>query len=147
MFGFRRRIRLDSNAEQQIVQAIAAAEDGTRAEIRVHLATKIRKDAYSDAIVVFKKLNLHKTELRSGILIYVIPSEKQFAIVGDIGIHEKVTDEFWQDVSEKMSLSFKTGDMATGIIQGIQLAGTKLKEYFPWKGHNPNEISNEISRD
>lgn len=147
MFGFRRRIRLDSNAEQKIVQAIAAAEDGTRAEIRVHLATKIRKDAYADAIVVFKKLNLHKTELRSGILIYVIPSEKQFAIVGDVGIHEKVTDEFWKDVSEKMSLSFKTGDMATGIVQGIQLAGTKLKEYFPWKGHNPNEISNEISRD
>lgn len=147
MFGIGRKVKLESEAEKRIVSEIATAESGTRAEIRVHLAAKVRKDPYSDAIVVFKKLGMQKTELRSGILIYVIPSEKKFAIIGDVGIHEKVTDAFWQDVSHKMTQAFQTGDIAEGIALGIAEAGLKLKAFFPWDGHNPNEMSNEISRD
>ena len=146
MFDFLRKIKLNPEVERQIVAAIANAEKDTRAELRVHLSKRIRKSALDDAKVVFKKLGMHKTELRSGILIYVIPSEQQFAILGDVGIHEKVTHAFWEAVSEKMKESFVTGNIENGIITGIQLAGEKLKEYYPWNGHNPNEISNEISR-
>ncbi|MCC7298776.1 MAG: TPM domain-containing protein [Bacteroidia bacterium] len=146
MFDFLRKIKLDPEVEKQIVAAIANAEKDTRAELRVHLSKKIRKSALEDATHVFKKLGMHKTELRSGILIYVIPSEQQFAILGDVGIHEKVTHEFWDSVSQKMTEGFATGNIENGIITGIQLAGEKLKEYYPWHGQNPNEISNEISR-
>lgn len=147
MFGFRRKVYLNPDAEKMIVSAIGDVEKHTRAEIRVHLGRKIRKDILSDAMVVFKKLGMHRTELRSGILIYVVPSLHEFAIVGDIGIHEKVKEAFWNSVRDTMQSSFSGGQIESGIIKGIELAGEKLKEYFPPTGGiNPNEISNEISR-
>jgi uncharacterized membrane protein len=147
MFGFGRRAYLDYDSEKRIVNAIGDAEKNTRAEIRVHLAAKIKKDIYQDAVSNFKRLGLYKTELRSAVMIYVVPGKKEFAIVGDVGIHEKVRDEFWQSVRDAMAAEFKTSDMAAGIIKGIELAGHKLEEYFPLNhGPNPNEISNRISR-
>lgn len=146
MFGFGRKALLDPETEKEIVHAIGEAEKDTRAEIRVHLARKIRKDVYHDAQVVFKKLGMHRTELRSAILIYVLPELHSFAIVGDIGIHQKVTDQFWQEVRDEMSEQFAHGGIGPGIITGIKRAGEQLKHYFPAGTNNPNEISNEISR-
>lgn len=143
---FLRKPQLGKEAEARIVQAISMAEKSTRAELRVHLTHKIKKDIFTDAQIVFHKLGLYKTELRSAVLVYVVPKEKQFAIIGDIGIHEKVTDAFWNAVRDEMTESFKNGDIADGIIKGVELAGEKLAEYFPAIGHNPNELSNEISR-
>ncbi len=146
MFGIGRRAYLDYDVEKRIVAAIGEAEQHTRAEIRVHLASKVRKDIYTDAVANFKKLGLFKTELRNAVMIYVVPSSKQFAIVGDVGIHEKVTDAFWQEVRDAMEAGFKR-NMGDGIVKGIEMAGAKLAEYFPiGHGSNPNELSNEISR-
>lgn len=147
MFGFGRKAYLDYDAEKRIVSAIGKAEQNTRAEIRVHLASRIKKEIYADAVVNFRKLGLIKTELRNAVLIYVVPSARSFAIIGDVGIHEKVRDEFWQSVRDAMTDKFKTGDIASGIICGVEMAGAKLEEYFPLKNdHNPNELSNEITR-
>lgn len=146
MFGIGRRAYLDYDVEKRIVAAIGEAEQHTRAEIRVHLASKVRKDIYTDAVANFKKLGLFKTELRNAVMIYVVPSSKQFAIVGDVGIHEKVTDAFWQEVRDAMEAGFKR-NMGDGIVKGIEMAGAKLTEYFPiGHGANPNELSNEITR-
>lgn len=147
MFGFGRKAYLKPDEEMRIVEAINQAETKSRAEIRVHLSAKIRKDVYTDAVDSFRKLGMYKTEFRNGVLIYVVPSVKEFAIVGDIGIHEKVQEIFWQTVKNEMILEFKEGDMADGIIKGIEMAGVKLAEYFPMKdGQNPDELSNHISR-
>ena len=143
---FRRKVRLSPESEEKIIHAISLAEANTRAEIRVHLAHAVKREVYEDAKVTFHKLGLYKTELRSAILIYVVPNMHQFAIVGDIGIHEKVHDAFWQEVRDIMAQNFRDGEIADGIIKGIELAGEKLKEYFPSGGSNPNELSNEISR-
>lgn len=146
MFGFRRKSYLSAEAEAQIVAAISAVESHTRAEIRVHLASRTREDVYGEAVKVFKRLGMHRTELRNGVLIYVVPTEKKFAIVGDLGIHEKVKESFWVTVKDVMTRAFAEETLEAGIIKGIELAGAKLAEYFPSGGHNPNEISNEISR-
>lgn len=146
MFGFRRKTSLDPDTETRIVAAIHEAEVHSLAEIRVHLGSRIRKDVYEDAVAIFKKTGMHRTEFRNGVLIYVVPEEHKFAIVGDIGIHEKVHDHFWTSVRDIMQQSFSKENLEEGIINGIKLAGEKLAEYFPSGGHNPNEISNEISR-
>lgn len=147
MFGFGRKAYLAPESEARIVEAIAAAENRSRAEIAVHLAKKVKCDVYADAIQAFRKTGLYKTELRNAVLIYVVPSEKQFAIVGDIGIHEKVHAGFWDEVRDAMTGSFRNGELEQGILKGIELAGAKLTEYFPvGNNHNPNELSNEISR-
>ena len=146
MFNLGRKAFLEKNAEKLVVEAIGKAESKTQAEIRVHLAHKVKKDVYTEAVATFRRLGLYKTEWRNAILIYVVPKEQKFAIVGDIGIHEKVKDIFWQQVRDAMTAAFAAGELADGIVKGIELAGEKLAEYFPLNGANPNELSDEISR-
>ena len=64
--------------------AIRNAELGTSGEIRVHFSKKIVNDVLTDAQAVFKQLKMDATERHNGVLIYIVPSEKQFAIIGDL---------------------------------------------------------------
>ncbi len=147
MFDFWRKVKLSDEEEREILREIALAESQSLAEIRVHLARRIKTNPVKDATIVFRKIGMHKTEYRNGIMIYVIPSEHQFAIIGDIGIHSKVHQEFWEETRDMMLPHFKEGHLAQGIISGVRAAGEKLAEYFPsGKGPNSNELKDEISR-
>lgn len=134
--------------EAAVVNAIRQAESLSRAEIRVHIAKNTGKEgALAVAKQVFTKLGMHQTELRNGVLILVCFREKKFAILGDIGIHQYVTEAFWETVKSEMQELLKQGRYTDAICHGIQRAGEKLQLHFPAGNHNPNELSNEISRD
>ena len=89
---------------------------------------------------------MHRTELRNGVLIYIALADKQFAIVGDSGIHQCVSNAFWEEVKEEMSKLFLATTPEEAICHGINRAGEKLRHYFPASNSNPNELSDEISR-
>ncbi len=146
MFSFfQKTISID---EAAILEAIRSAESKSRAEIRVHLARKTGKaGTLSAAEATFNQLGMHRTELRNGVLIYVCLSERKFAILGDIGIHQHVSSAFWEVIKTEMQDLMKTGKLTEAICHGINRAGEKLQQYFPAGDHNPNELSNEISRD
>ncbi len=147
MFGWFRKPQLPADEELEIVRCIRTAESESRAEIRVHLAKPLKgRDILESALVVFRKTGMHKTELRNGVLIYVSIEDKQFAIIGDSGIHECVTEAFWQEVRDEMAVYFKQNNPSAAICHGIKRAGEKLKTYFPAGHSNPNELSDEISR-
>jgi len=134
--------------EQAVLTAIRHAESLSRAEIRVHLAAKMKNNnAFEEARHVFAKLGMHRTELRNGVLILVCFREKKFAILGDIGIHQYVTDVFWETVKAEMQELLKQEKYTEAICHGIQRAGEKLQLHFPAGNHNPDELRNEISRD
>jgi uncharacterized membrane protein len=40
---------------------------------------------------------------------------------------------------------FKDGKFAEGLSLGIEMAGKKLKEYFPYQTEDINELPDEIS--
>jgi uncharacterized membrane protein len=147
MFGFGRKPSLPSSEEKSIIDAIRNAETGTSAEIRVHLVNVVKYDTVLEhSQIVFKKLGMHKTELRNGILIFIAIQDHQFAIVGDVAIHQCVTDAFWEEVKNEMSILFKSDSAGKAISHGVTRAGEKLKHYFPANTLNPNELSDEISR-
>lgn len=130
-----------------IVQAIKSAEKGTSGEIRVHFAKKIKKDVLSDAKNVFENLKMHQTKSRNGVLIYMVIQEKQFCIIGDSGIDQKTGDNFWQSCKNAMQIEFSKGEIALGIIKGIEAVKEILKKDFPFQNDDTNELSDEISRD
>lgn len=148
MFGlFASKARFEPEEEKQIIAAIKAVERHCTAEVHVHLSGKIRKGLKEDAIVVFKKLKLHKTTHRNGVLFYIVPSHRQFYILGDVGIYQKVEQQFWNELSATMQNRISDGGLVNGILSGIELAGAKLIEFFPATGKsNPNELKDEISR-
>jgi len=131
-----------------IVNAIKEAEINTSAEIRVHYTTKKSKTLLLDeAQQTFEALKMHETKLRNGILIFLRLKTKEVAILGDIGIHKHVGNEFWEAVKEEIIATIKSSNITQGIIKGIELSGKQLSIHFPPNGLNPNELSDEITHD
>ena len=79
---------------EELKQAIADAEKNSSAEIKVHIESSCNEDVYERAVNIFNKLEMFKTKLRNGVLIYLAIDSKHFAIIGDIGINDKVGETF-----------------------------------------------------
>ncbi|MBL4605650.1 MAG: TPM domain-containing protein [Flavobacteriaceae bacterium] len=137
---------LSKQDEETIVDAIKQAEKNTSGEIRVHIEGHTDKDHFEHALEVFQRLEMHKTELRNGVLIYIAVEDHQFVILGDDGINKVVADDFWDKTRDVMQGHFKQGDFKTGIVDGILQAGKELKAHFPYQEDDTNELSNEISK-
>lgn len=131
--------------KKQITEAIKLAELNTSGEIRVHFESKCKIDVLERAAQVFDILQMQKTELRNGVLFYLAIENQQFAILGDAGINQKVSENFWEQIKETMLTHFKTGDFAGGLEQGILMAGEQLKAHFNYQSDDKNELSDEIS--
>lgn len=131
--------------QQQIIAAIKNAEEQTSGEIRVHVEPKCSGRAFDRAKQVFEKLGMHATEMKNGVLFYVAYKDKKFAILGDKGIHDKVTQHFWDEVKNLLAENFKEEKYVEGLCNGIDKAGEKLKAHFPYQKNDVNELSDEIS--
>ena len=132
--------------EQGVIDAIKQAEYNTSGEIRVHIEKKAEKAALERAEEVFELLEMHNTELRNGVLIYVSIEDKTFAICGDKGINEAVAPDFWDSTKNIMQAHFKKGEFKQGLIEGIAKAGEQLKAFFPYQKDDINELPDEISK-
>jgi uncharacterized membrane protein len=133
--------------KQTIMEAIKRAEKNTSGEVRVHIESKVKKtrSVFDRAVEVFHKLGMQETKLHNGVLVYVALDDRQFAIIGDQGIHEKVGENFWDKEKDEMTIYFKQGDIIGGIVYFINQIGAKLKEFFPYQADDVDELSDEIS--
>lgn len=132
--------------EQEIVQAIALAEKNTSGEIRVHIENHSETPPIARAQEVFDFLKMYQTEARNGVLFYVGVADKQFAIIGDIGIDDVVESDFWDSTKDLVIENFKAKKYKEGLVQGIHRAGERLKSFFHYESDDINELSNEISK-
>ena len=131
--------------QNQIIDAIKLAETNTSGEIRVHVEPHCEGDPYEQGKKVFVQLGMHATNLKNGVLFYLAYKDKKFSVMGDSGIHEKVTDAFWNEEKQIMQEHFRNGMFTEGLCKAIILAGAKLKMYFPYQEGDANELSNDIS--
>ncbi len=135
----------DSSQKAKIKEAVQTAELNTSGEIRVHVSKKCNEAVLDCAAFWFEKLEMHKTELRNGVLFFLSTSDKKFAILGDVGINAKVPDNFWDDIKETVLNAFKKGEFAEGLEKGILMAGEQLKQHFPHQKDDVNELPDDIS--
>lgn len=138
-------ILLKDSSLRLIEQAVALAEKQTSGEIRVHLEEKCREDVLDHAAYIFRELEMHRTELRNGILIYIALEDRKYAIIGDSGIHAHVGQVFWTKVSDALKTHFARGEYLQGITACIAECGEQLRAHFPYKRSDENELSNEVS--
>jgi uncharacterized membrane protein len=131
--------------KERIASAIKEAELNTSGEIRVHVESDCKTDVLDRAAYIFKKLHMHETELRNGVLFYLAVKDRKFAILGDAGINQVVPENFWDEIKEKMLSCFKIAEFTEGLTGGIQQAGEKLKEHFPYHPDDINELNDDIS--
>ena len=128
----------------RIVAAIAAAEEKSSGEVRVHVTRRVPKNLEERAMRRFYLLGMPKTAGRNGVLIYIAPRARQFRILGDAAIHEKCGASFWTEVAAAMEASFRKGDFTEGVVLGVERVGEVLGRHFPRKSGDRNELSNAI---
>lgn len=135
------------SAEQQedIRMAIKTAELDTSGEIRVHIETSFKGDILDRAAWLFKQLNMLETKERNGVLIYLALKNRRFAILGDIGINQKVEEGFWDEIKSAMLNHFRENRFTEGLTEAIHLTGKQLKKHFPYQREDVNELADDIS--
>ena len=142
---------LDVLDHPRVLAAIKAAELTTSGQIRVTVSHHAVEDAVAAARAQFAKLGMEKTAARNGVLIYLAPESRKFAVVGDQGIHERCGgDEYWQKVvGETMRPLLKESRFTDAIVAAVGEVGQVLAEHFPPDpdGARTNELPDEIEED
>ena len=114
-----------------LVEKIREAEKKTSGQILVLISHKFVADPVVAAQKEFARLGMAKSPERNGVLIFVSPRSRKFAVVGDTGVHEKCGDAFWQELAQAMTCYFIKSEFAEGITHGVSKAGELLAEHFP----------------
>ena len=130
----------------RIVEAIQTAEQRTSGEVRVYIESRCRfVNPLDRATEVFASLKMSETVARNATLVYVAVKDKQAAVYGDAGIHEKVGQTYWEEEVNKMLLCFRQQKLADGLVQCIKDIGEALHYYFPHeRATDKNELPDDI---
>lgn len=137
---------LDPVEEERVLEAIRQFENRTSGEIRVHLADRVKGDILVEARNVFEEIGMTDTAEHNGVLFFVAVPSRRFAVLGDKGIDERVPEGFWNECVERVRTRLADGRYADGLIEGIEMAGEALAEFFPPRPDDVNELPDTISR-
>ena len=149
MFSLFKRKPVNYFSEEEkklIVHAIENAEKRTSGEVRIFIESHCSYvDPVRRAQEIFQELKMYQTEARNGVLVYIAMKDKQLAVFGDQGIHDKVGNVFWNVEVHKMLINFNKSNYTTGIVEIIYSVGEALVVHFPYdKQNDKNELSNDI---
>lgn len=132
-----------------IAAKISEMEKQTIGEIRVsvHKSRALRdrnESVYDLAVKDFYALGMEKTKDKTGVLIYMLVSDKKFHIIGDEGINKRVSKEFWDILAMMTAEFFRNEQFVEGLCHAVAEVGAILKREFPMQAGDTNELSNEV---
>jgi uncharacterized membrane protein len=131
----------------RVVAAIAAVEEKSSGEVRVHVTRRKPENLEERALRRFHLLGMAATKERNGVLLYIAPAVRQFRILGDVAIHEKCGAEFWKEVAVSLEEHFRKGEFTDGVLAGIERVGEALVRHFPLESSDRNELPDQVTED
>ena len=130
---------------ERVKTAIGAAERMTSGEISVSVAPLFWGNVEKAAQKAFARLGMIQTKEHNGVLIFVVPARRKFAVLGDRGIHERVGQEFWNRIAARLSEHFRSGHYTEGLVAAVEEVGLQLAAHFPYDAENDvNELADDI---
>lgn len=97
------------------------------------------------ALEVFSELRVWDTEYNSGVLIYVLFTDRAVKIVADRGIHATPgSSHVWQRIAGLTQGPLAAGDFEAGALSSIAAVAGELTRHFPVAGTNPDELLNDV---
>ena len=147
MFDLFKKQKFFTDAEKaQIVEAIRNAERRTSGEVRVFVESRCRyMDPLDRATEIFFMLEMDQTDDRNAVLLYVAMKDRQLAVFGDQGIHNKVGSEYWTKEVELLINKFNSENYGDGISRCVTDIGEALHQFFPFDNDtDKNELPDEI---
>jgi uncharacterized membrane protein len=135
-----------------VAEAIARAEAGTSAEIRVHLERRVPRrwprgmmDPLARARQVFARLEMHRTAERNGVLLYLAVADRRLAVVGDEGIHVRVGPAYWEALRDRMVARLTAQAPREALVEAVEDLGRVLGAHFPRRPDDRNELPDRVS--
>jgi len=143
---FKKKEFFTEDEKKQIVEAIRSTERRTSGEIRVFVESRCRYvDPLDRAAEIFFNLKMNETKDRNAVLLYIAMKDRQLAVFGDEGIHEKVGTGYWNKEVNLLINEFNTAHYGDGISQCVRDIGEALHQHFPFdNGTDKNELPDDI---
>jgi putative membrane protein len=88
--------------------------------------------------------NLHTTDGRTGVLLFVSVAERHAEIVADKGINALVSQGTWKTIIDGLTAAIGQGKATEGFVVAIGAIGTALAQHFPPGAHDPNELPDHL---
>ena len=133
-----------------ISTAIRAAESRSSGEVRFAVETGLGiaelwagLSPRERALQVFSHLAVWNTELRNGVLIYVLVADRDVEIVADRGVAARVDPADWERASRLMEDHFRARRFREGAVAGVEAVGELLARHFPAGPENRDELPNQ----
>jgi uncharacterized membrane protein len=116
--------------KKRVRAAILEAEKATDASIAVSIAPHVDGDVHAAAL---RALDARKHG-PAAVLFFVLPSRREFAVVGNARAHEALGQETWDAIVTVVERYFRDGDPTAGLVAGVEEAGRYLARVFPRGG-------------
>ena len=135
--------------EAAVLAAVREAEQLSSGEVRVFVSRRRLRGhaAHERACAEFHRLDMDNTDDRNAVLLYVLPRDRAFAVIGDEAVHRKCGQRFWDETAKILEGEFAEGRFTGGLVAGIRRAGSLLAEHFPRRGDDRDELPDVLVRD
>ena len=144
------RRRFTDEVDAAIESAIRIAELRTSGEIRFVIETALEPFAAGRghpprerALEVFGQFRVWDTELRNGVLIYVLVADRVVEILADRGAAAHVPAAGWEAAARRMEEEFRAGRYREGAVAGVAAVGDLLAKHFPARVADRDEQPNQ----
>jgi uncharacterized membrane protein len=145
IFASKQKAYFSKEEEERMVEAIRFAEKQTSGEVRLYVESHCKMvDPLDRAKELFIQLEMTKTIDRNAVLLYFAIEDRQLAILGDEGIHQRLGQDFWNNEIKTIVADFKQHQIVNGICHMIADVGAALKSNFPYTSDDKNELSDGI---
>ena len=99
--------------------------------------------ARARAEAVFAQLRVWDTELRNGVLIYVLMADRNVEIVADRGAAARISLTEWEAVCRLIEGHFRAGRFKEGAVAGVDEVGRLLEREFSARSADRDELPNQ----
>jgi putative membrane protein len=114
--------------------------------LRIRLVPKRLRygKAHGNAARQFLSRNIHTTEARTGVLVFVSLAERYAEVVADAGINAKVPQEEWNRIVAELTQAAAENRLTEGFEGAVASAGALLARHFPYRPHDRNELDDKL---
>ena len=100
--------------------------------------------AHHNAVKQFLARNIHVTERRTGVLIFLSLEERYAEVIADAAINAHVPQQKWDAIVGDLVAHAARGEVANGFEAAIASCGRLLAEAFPLDGSDANELDDHL---
>jgi putative membrane protein len=105
---------------------------------------EINAEVEEAAVTSFFREGLYRTRDANGVLLLISVFERKVWVLADKGINDKVPAGQWDALVSRISDGIRNHRTASSICDAINTIGELLKQYFPIKPDDTNELKNLI---